>query len=104
VLAEESRDERRQSRRLLSQRTATLRAGELTLPGEIRDCSAGGVFFATQLLIEIGERGSLTLGDVEISVQVVWLRGNAHEEGPGMGLCFDDDAERRDAFAAALSR
>jgi hypothetical protein len=108
VLADEdARDERRKSSRTLTDRPAVLRAGELTLEGTIRDASAGGVFMSTHLLIEIGERGVLHLGGlggVDIAVQVVWLRGNAHEEGPGMGLCYDDDPERRDAFATELRR
>jgi hypothetical protein len=102
LVDEDASDDRRQSRRLPFTRTATLRTGELTLTGEIRDRSAGGVFLATQLLIEIGERGVLVVDGVSVAVQVVWLRGNAHEDGPGMGLCFDDDPERRDAIAALL--
>ncbi len=103
MLAEQDAEgERRRSGRSSVERPATLRSGELTLEGVIRDASAGGVFLATQLLIEIGERGILGLEGVEVAVQVVWLRGNAHDSGPGMGLCYDDDPERRDAFAAVL--
>src|SRR5262245_14534102 len=105
MLAEKDpRDERRRSRRSVSHRAAMLRTGDLTLTGDLRDHSVGGAFLATQLLIEVGEHGLLTVGDAEVAVQVVWLRGNAHEEGPGMGLSFDDTPERRDAFLDALDR
>jgi hypothetical protein len=90
VLAEdELPDERRRSPRLSVEVAARQRAGYLTLDGVIRDASGGGVFLATQLLIEVGERGTLLIDDLEIPVQVVWLRGNAHDSGPGMGLLFE---------------
>jgi PilZ domain-containing protein len=104
VLAKDAGDERRHSPRAHASRSALLRCGVLTLGGEITDFSSGGVFLSTQLLVEIGERGLLTVDDVEIGVQVVWLRGNAHREGPGMGLAFDLDAEKREAILGALSR
>ena len=64
----------------------------------------GGVFLATHLLIEVGERGLLVVDELEVAVQVVWLRGNAHDDGPGMGLAFEDDADRSDAVVALLTR
>jgi len=88
----DARDERRGAQRHPVDRPARLRAGELTLEGTLRDVAPGGVFLATHLLIEIGERGELLVGNLEVPVQVVWLRGNAHESGPGMGLVFTDDA------------
>jgi len=91
VLAEEpTRDERRRSRRQLVATPAHLRAGELTLVGVICDISDTGAFLQTNLLIEIGETGVLIVEGVEAAVRVIWLRGNAHEDGPGMGLVFAD--------------
>jgi hypothetical protein len=97
VLAEEpERDERRRSRRELVTTPAALRAHELTLYGVLHDLSTGGAFLRTNMLIEIGERGLLIVGEIEAAVQVVWLRGNAHVEGPGMALAFEDlDAAAR---------
>jgi Tfp pilus assembly protein PilZ len=97
VLAEETkRDERRRSGRHAVAKTALLRAGELTLAGVICDISDGGAFLQTNLLIEVGEHGVITVDEIEAPVQVIWLRGNAHEDGAGMGLRFAsaDDASR----------
>jgi hypothetical protein len=89
VLAEEAkRDERRRFGRRLVATPAHLQAGELTLVGVICDVSEGGAFLQTNLLIEVGEHGILTVEGVTAAVQVVWLRGNAHEDGAGMGLRF----------------
>jgi Tfp pilus assembly protein PilZ len=74
--------------------TARLEAGDLTLTGVLGNIAAGGVFFATQLLIEIGERGILRLeGDraPSVPVRVIWLRTASHPVGPGMGLAFEGD-------------
>ena len=104
VLAEEpKRDERRRSGRQLVAKPAHLRAGELTLVGVICDLSEGGAFLQTNLLIEVGEHGVLTVEGVDAAVQVIWLRGNAHEDGPGMGLVFgsQDDAARIRALVEA---
>ena len=95
VFAEdEVRDERRRTARTLVELPAQLRAGDLTLSGVVRDVSSGGAFLSTNLLIEIGEHGTLIVDDLEIAVQVVWLRGNAHASGPGMGLLFDETGDR----------
>ena len=88
----EARDERRGAQRHPVERPARLRTGELILEGTLRDAAPGGVFIATYLLIEVGERGDLLVEDLEVPVQVIWLRGNAHPSGPGMGLVFSDDA------------
>lgn len=84
--------------------TARLTSGDLTLPGTLLNVGAGGVFLATQLLIEIGEEGVLTLdrvddrGPVSVPVRVIWIRYSNHLDGPGMGLRFEGDAT---AFLAA---
>lgn len=91
---DEVRDERRRTPRTLVELPGQLRAGDLTLSGVVRDVSSGGAFLSTNLLIEIGEHGILIVDDLEIAVQVVWLRGNAHESGPGMGLVFDETGDR----------
>jgi hypothetical protein len=91
LLANESaRDERRRTSRSETAFAARLRLGDLLLEGTITDASRGGIFLATHLLVEIGERGTLEVGDLEVAVQVVWLRGNSHVTGPGMGLTFED--------------
>jgi hypothetical protein len=95
LLAEEEvRDERRRTPRAHVLHEARLRAGDLTLAGTIHDAGGGGVFLATNLLIEVGERGTLLTHGLEVAVQVVWLRGNAHASGPGMGLVFDEPSEQ----------
>jgi Tfp pilus assembly protein PilZ len=84
------RDERRASGRQPVARPALLRAGDLTLAGVVSNVSEGGAFLQTNLLIEVGESGILSIEGVEAPVRVVWLRGNAHEDGAGMGLTFAD--------------
>jgi PilZ domain len=98
------RAERRRSRRqALAAAAAIVRAGDLTLEGEVLDLSTGGVFIATKLLIEIGERGLLEVGADVVAVQVVWLRGCADGEGPGMGLAFVDDGVACERFHQRLA-
>lgn len=95
--------ERRRAQRVPIVRPASLRAGELTIHGTIRDQSEGGVFLVSQILIELGERGLLIVDAVELPVQVVW-RGNPHEGGPGMGLSFEGSDEERAAMIDALAQ
>ncbi len=94
--------ESRRSSRSAAAATARLTSGELTLPGTLQNVGAGGVFLATQLLIEIGEEGVLALdsgdGEASVAVRVVWIRYSNHLDGPGMGLRFEGDAT---AFLAA---
>jgi PilZ domain-containing protein len=95
LASEPAREERRRSQRDPVAHAARLRAGDLTIEGEVQDVSTGGVFFGTQLLIEVAEKGFLSAGGDEIAVEVVWLRGSAHGDGPGMGLAFAaGDGER----------
>jgi DNA-binding CsgD family transcriptional regulator len=89
---EDARDERRRAVRAIASVDARLAAGDLVIEGVITDIALGGVFFAARVVIEVGERGRLLLDDLDVGVQVMWLRGNAHLAGPGMGLAFDDDA------------
>jgi len=84
----------RRAPRAAAQARARLEAGDLTLFGTLGNIGAGGVFFATQLLIEIGEPGILRLeGDdaPSVPVRVIWLRTASHPVGPGMGLAFEGD-------------
>lgn len=97
------RAERRRSRRQALACPAIVRAGDLTLAGEVSDLSAGGVFIASKLLIEIGERGVLEAGGDAIAIEVVWLRGCADGQGPGMGLAFVDDPQARERFHRRLA-
>lgn len=93
VAEDEVPGERRRTPRTHVEVPARLRAGDLVLDGVIHDASDGGVFLSTQLLIEVGEHGTLVIDDLEMPVQVVWLRGNSHASGPGMGLLFADADE-----------
>lgn len=82
--------DRRRMPRVPVDREASLRVGDLRLPGRVLDVGAGGVFLRTDLLVEVGERGQLeTEGAAAVAVRVVWLRGAAHTLGPGLGLAFD---------------
>lgn len=103
LLAEdEVRDERRRAQRTPVDHPARLRAGELLIDGVVRDVAPGGAFLSTHLLIEVGERGTLIVDELSISVLVVWLRGNAHASGPGMGLLFDDSGDHIARVVAKL--
>src|SRR5262245_32407748 len=89
--AERRPGERRRAERYYVDVLAQLRVGELTMTGTIRDVAEGGLFLSTRLLVEVGEHGSLYLGsdDTAVPVRVVWVRGKAHEQGPGLGLEFE---------------
>lgn len=98
------RDERRRTLRTPVDHPARLRAGDLLIDGVVRDVGGGGAFLSTHLLIEVGERGTLIVDDLATSVLVVWLRGNAHASGPGMGLVFDDSDDNLAQVIAKLER
>jgi Tfp pilus assembly protein PilZ len=99
--------DRRQGQRVTSSRQARLRCGDLTLYGDVADVGSGGVFLATNLLIEVGEQGLLTLEPPPgerprptegATVRVVWTRPYTHPLGAGIGLKFemnDKPSERR---------
>ena len=97
------RAERRRGRRQALACPAIVRAGDLTLEGEVTDLSTDGAFVATKLLIEVGERGLLEAGGDVIAVEVVWLRGCADGDGPGMGLAFVDGEEAGERFHRRLA-
>lgn len=68
---------------------ARFHAGDLTIPGNLVNAGSGGVFLSTMLVIEVGEEGTLVLGDgTQAAVRVVWVRASHDAEGPGMGLAF----------------
>jgi hypothetical protein len=92
-LIEEAHEERRRAPRAIAAVAASLGVGDLVVRGTITDVAPGGVFFATRVVIEVGERGTLLVDEHAVRVRVMWLRGNAHPSGPGMGLAFDDDPE-----------
>jgi Tfp pilus assembly protein PilZ len=104
-------EERRRSPRALASHPATLRSGELLLEGELVDAGRDGVFLQTKLLVEVGERCLLALvgsgaASTPVPVRVVWLRGAANGQAPGMGLAFEvpaDAAETRSAVDALLA-
>jgi hypothetical protein len=88
-------EEKRTTPRAAVDHAAQLASADLILNGRVVDVGQGGVFLATNLLIEIGEQGTLTLMDGEVPVgagvpvKVIWLRGASHPQGPGMGLAFE---------------
>jgi len=102
LASEPAREERRRGRRDPVSRPARLRAADLVIEGTVQDSSTGGAFFGTQLLIEVAETGFLVVDGAEIAVEVVWLRGSAHDAGPGMGLSFVADEAARLAFHRRL--
>jgi hypothetical protein len=101
------RDEKRRSPRIGVAFPAQLRSQDLTLEGEVVDVGQGGVFMRTRLLIEIGECGTLTLSHecttASVPVRVIWLRGAAAADGPGMGLSFEATAADTHALEQLLA-
>jgi hypothetical protein len=98
--------DRRKVRRIALAHPAVLRIGVLTIPGQVVDVGAGGVFMACSLLVEINERGTLELPGLEPTpVRVVWIRGSGHMSGPGAGLAFDsrDAKDERRALELVLA-
>ena len=101
-----SRDaERRRLPRMRSDHVARVRIGDLSVRGKIADVGSGGVFVRTDLLVEVGEKGTLELLDESskvlcepVPVRVTWIRSSMHPLGVGLGLSFDTkdlDNERR---------
>lgn len=91
--------DRRQAPRTQTVVLAALTFGDLQITGSIANVSGGGLFLRSPLLVEVGERGTITLGAHVALVRVAWLRGASHAEGPGMGLTFEH-ADARDERAA----
>jgi hypothetical protein len=103
--------ERRRTPRQRSQRSVRLRVGDLSVRGTIYDVAVGGVFLKTDLLLEVGERGTLALlhengvliGE-EVPVRVIWISSIAQPSGAGIGLAFElkDPAGERRALEMVL--
>lgn len=104
LASDETREERRAAARAIAELPATLQTGELHLDGTITDVAPGGVFYATRVVIEVGERGTLIVDEHQVDVQVMWLRGNHHPSGPGMGLAFEDEPEKIRRLYERLAR
>jgi len=85
--------DRRTGNRIAVCRAARLRIGDLVLIGEVHDVGRGGVFFRTEILAEVGERGVLVLDrtpfDEGVPVRVAWTRPGSHSCGAGLGVAFD---------------
>ncbi len=94
---------RRASERRLVQRSAECRLGGSHLPGEVRDESRGGVFFAfsdgdstpgdahLRYEPELGDAVMLAYADGDRTVATVRWRGHSSEHGClGLGLQFDE--------------
>jgi hypothetical protein len=100
----DSRDvDRRHAPRAVCQRDATIRIGVLQVRGNLTNMSAGGAFLRVDVLVEVGEQGSITVGERSAEVRVAWLRGAGHPEGPGMGLTFTMGDRREEIEAVELA-
>jgi len=76
--------------RIRAKRRARLLVSELTLDGVIRDIAAGGVFFRSDVLVEAGERGVLSVGKfLGLPVRVSFSRAESSDEDAGMILAFE---------------
>ena len=98
-------DRRRQPRVPLC-RPALLRVGVLSVAGTVRDVGVGGLFLASDVLVEAGERGQLELPDLApVGVRIVWTRGSIHPLGQGLGMVFEqrDLKEERRALELVLA-
>jgi hypothetical protein len=103
----EHEGERRQARRVPVDADARLRVQDLTVRGRIQDVGSGGLFLRADILVEIGEAGTVMLhpGDVGVPVRVAWLRAKMDALGPGLGLAFDmSDAENESRALKFLLR
>jgi hypothetical protein len=63
LVDEDVREERRRAPRAIAAVAARLEAGSLSVEGTLTDVAPGGVFFAALVVIEVGERGTLVVGD-----------------------------------------
>jgi len=82
--------DRRRALRLAISRTARLQVGILGLEGQALDVGTGGLFLKSDVLVETGERGVITVGDSPpAKVRVAWIRGPSHPLGQGIGLAFE---------------
>ena len=76
-------------------RGARLEVNELTIDGVITDIASGAVFLKADVLVEAGERGTLSVGKVTaIPVRASFSRTASADEEAGMVLAFEPfDAE-----------
>jgi hypothetical protein len=104
VVPQRDIDRRRMPRGRI-EREATLRVGVLRVTGRVLDVGVGGVFFASSLLVETGERGTIELpSGAMAAVRVAWIRGPSHPSGPGIGMAFEmhDARDERRALELVL--
>lgn len=91
--------DRRRAPRVIVDREARFRVGDLVLNGRVLDIGVGGIFLRSDLLVEIGERGLVEVEGLQpVGARVVWIRGASHALGPGLGMAFeakDPSGERR---------
>jgi Tfp pilus assembly protein PilZ len=104
--------ERRRVPRSIAEHVARVRIGDLVLRGTIADVGSGGVFLMTQVVVEVGESGALTLlGPDEkrlcedVGFRVAWTRSSMHPRGTGLGLAFEvhDPVNERRAIELVLA-
>jgi hypothetical protein len=91
--------DRRRAPRMTLACPARLRVGVLGVGGTVRDVGVGGLFLASDVLVEAGERGQLELPELApVGVRIMWTRGSTHPLGQGLGMAFEQrnlDEERR---------
>jgi hypothetical protein len=95
--------DRRLAPRTMTLVLATLRFGDLMVVGDVANVSAGGLFLRAPVLVEVGERGLVTLGHRSAPVRVAWQRGASHPDGPGLGLTFAWETPREERAALELA-
>lgn len=88
--------DRRLVPRSIVEHVARVKIGDLVIRGTIADVGSGGVFLMTQVVVEQGETGSLSLLGPdgtrlceEVAIRVAWTRSSMHPRGTGLGLAFD---------------
>lgn len=75
-------DRRRSGRRKIAQ-PVFFESGDLSLVGTAEEISSGGLFLASEVVLEVGERGLLRFDpdNAPVPVRVVWSRGTLQRRG-----------------------
>jgi hypothetical protein len=81
--------------RIRAKHAARLEVNELAIEGMITDVASGAVFLRSDVLVEAGERGRLSLGKASgVPVRATFSRTASADEEAGMVLAFEPfDAE-----------
>jgi Tfp pilus assembly protein PilZ len=104
--------EKRKNPRLRVNHPARIRIDDLIVRGQIQDVGAGGMFVRTDVLVEVGEKGAISLVhengvliSEEVPVRVIWTCNGVHPNGAGLGLAFEvrDPALEKKALELVLA-